>query len=118
MKKQSTNLSKITLGLILALKTQVFAKNSTVSIETLVKNNIEPQTISELLSEEILLKSKLSNYLILNEIKISRILDNSEDIELKQYMSWLKLIARDSSVISTKESIDMTLSSQDGGDIK
>ena len=118
MKKQSTNLSKMMLGLLMSLGAQAFAKNAIVTTETLLNNNIEPQTIQELLDEKILLKTNLRDHFELNDQEVAVILESSEDQELKKYVQWLKSIVEDAAAVSTQKSGGMVISSQDGGNIK
>ena len=59
MKKQSTKITKAIVALMMSLGSQAFAKNAVVKAETLLKNNLEAQTIRELLDEKILLETNI-----------------------------------------------------------
>ena len=59
MKNKSTKMTKAIVGLMMSLGSQAFAKNAVVTAETLLKNNLEAQTIQELLAEKILLKTNI-----------------------------------------------------------
>lgn len=117
MKKQSTKLTQAMLGLMVSLGSQAFAKNQVVTAEAL-KNNLEIQTIQELIDEKILLRTNIQDRFELNNQKIAFILAASEDQELKQFVQWLKSIVGEVSEVNTKKPGGMVISSQDGGSVK
>lgn len=118
MKKQSTKVTKAIVGLMMSLGSQAFAKNTVVSTDTLLKNNLEAQTIQELLDEKILLKTNIRDLFELNGQKVAVILGSSEDQELKQFVQWLKSIVGEDSQVNSQKPGGMVISSQDGGNIK
>lgn len=117
MKKQSTKLTQAMLGLMVSLGSQALAKNQVVTAETL-KNNLEIQTIQELIDEKILLRTNIQDRFELNNQKISIILETSEDHELKLFVQWLKSIVGEDSEVKTQKPGGMVISSQDGGSVK
>lgn len=117
MKKQSTKLTQAMLGLMVSLGSQAFAKNQVVTAEFL-KNNLQIQTIQELIDEKILLRTNIQDRFELNNQKISIILETSEDQELKQFVQWLKSIVGEDSKVNTQKPGGMVISSQDGGSVK
>lgn len=117
MKKQS-KLAKAILGLVLSLGSKAFAKNTVVTTETLLNNKLEAQTIQELIDEKILLRTGIRDRFELNGIKISYILEFSEDQELKQFVQWLKSVVGEDSEVNIQKASGMVISSQDGGNIK
>lgn len=118
MKKQSTKVTKAIVGLMMSLGSQAFAKNAVVSTDTLLKNNLEAQTIQELLDEKILLTTNIRGLFELNDQKVAVILESSEDQELKQFVQWLKSIVGDESQVNSQKPGGMVISSQDGGNVK
>lgn len=113
MKKQSTKLTKAVIGLIMSMGSQAFAKNSIVNVEALLKNNLEAQTIQELLNEKILLRTNIHGQFELNDQKLALILETSEDQELNQFVSWLKSVVGEDSEVTLQKPDGMVLSSQD-----
>jgi low affinity Fe/Cu permease len=118
MKKQSTKVTKAIIGLMMSMGSQAFAKNPIVTSDTLLKNNLEAQTIQELIDEKILLKTNIRGRFELNDEKVAVILEASEDQELKHFVSWLKSIVGDDSEVNTQKPGGMVISSQDGGNAK
>lgn len=117
MNKPSAKLTKSILGLVMSLGTQAFAKNQVVTTEFLLKNNMEKLTIQELIDEKILLATNFKNHFELNGQKISVILQSSNNAELKEFLMWIKSIVGDDTQVNLRNSGDMVISSQDGGNI-
>ncbi len=118
MKNKSTKVTKVVVGLMMSLGSQAFAKNAVVTAETLLKNNLEAQTIQELLDENILLKTNTKGRFELNDQKLAVILEATEDQELKQYVQWLKSIVGAESQVNSQQPGGMVISSQDGGNVQ
>jgi len=115
MKKHSTKMTKAIIGLMMSMGSQAFAKNPVITADTLLKNNLEAQTIQELLDEKILLKTNIRGRFELNDQKVAVILETSEDQELKEFVLWLKSIVGADSEVNTQKPGGMVISSQDGG---
>ncbi len=118
MKNKSTKMTKAIVGLMMSLGSQAFAKNAVVTAETLLKNNLEAQTIQELLDEKILLKTNIWGRFELNDQKVAVILETSEDQDLKQFVQWLKSIVGEDAEVNSQKPGGMVISSQDGGNVK
>ena len=117
MNKPSTKLTKSILALTMSLGAQAFAKNQVVTTEMLLRNNVEKQTIQDLVDEKILLITNFKDHFELNGQKISIILQTSDNAELKEFVEWLRSIVGSDAQVNSRDSGDMVISSQDGGNI-
>jgi hypothetical protein len=113
--KISGNLTKAVVGLIMSCGANAFAQNQVVTKKNLIENNLDRSTVQQLLDEKILLRSKNNGEFVLNNIKVAEVIEKSGDQELTQFLSWLKIVAHNNSVIKLKKLKDMNLSTQDGG---
>jgi hypothetical protein len=118
MKNQSTQIKKVVFGLIIALGTQAFAKNNLISVETLRKNQLDDQTIQELINQRILLMTRIDGQFSLNIKKVDDVVQTSDNQEMKEFVLWLKSVVEDSTDVTPQKPGGMTISSQDGGNVK
>jgi hypothetical protein len=75
--------------------------------------NIDPYVIEQLLKSEILMPSIKVDFCYLNRPKIERILSGSEDLELVEFLTWLKSISGDATEILQKDPKNMSPGTQD-----
>lgn len=105
--------SKALLALILLLSAKAYSQDSLISRDLLNDKNLDPVALEQLLKDKILLPSNLPEFFILNQKKVTQVLANSQDQELKEFLLWLKSISGDGTEINQKNPNEMTPASQD-----
>lgn len=105
--------SKALLTLLMIIGANAYASNKLIERAVLGPDQIDPLTLKELLTEKILLPSKLPQFFELNEKKVEEVIARSNDTELTEFMNWLKSLAGDGTQINQKRSGEMTPASQD-----
>ncbi len=105
--------SKALLTLLMLIGANAYASNKLIERTALGPDQIDPTVLKELLTEKILLPSKLPQFFELNEKKVEEIVINSNDPELTEFMNWLKSLAGDGTQVNQKKPGEMTPASQD-----
>lgn len=105
--------SKALLTLVLLLSGKAYSKDNMVSRASLSEANIDPVVLEQLLKDKILVPSNCPEFFILNERNVEKILASTQDLELKEFLNWLKSISGDGTDINQKNPKDMTPASQD-----
>lgn len=105
--------SKALLALLLIIGANAYANNKLIERSALGPDQIDPKVLKELLTEKILLPSKLPLFYELNEKKVEEIIVSSNDSELTEFLNWLKSLAGDGTQVNQRKPGEMTPASQD-----
>jgi hypothetical protein len=115
MKNPSTHFKKAIFGLVLAMGSSAFANVRFVSVQTLLENDIDSDTIQEMVDNKILLLTSTNGRYLVNSPKIEQIIAASDDKELKNFLVFLKSVVGEESDVQIKTPGGMIITSQDGG---